>query len=214
MANKKRGKTQALIELAVLGTILITAFAWVLFVIQQMNDELYVIHKAFREALKEGYKANSNNGGEVKVLVVENRKFVTPFFNLGGKNTILTAAASVDLAAKPVYQTPYDDLTISLYVNEDKQPKIDQTKINYFKFVELDKDVIFEIRDDALLYKKVEYKASSQTSSRQRYGIQYLYWTIKNKKGGDLAFGRQGASVDGKYKYSENFGGDYMLERV
>ena len=113
--NNRSG--QAVVELAVFGSLIILVFASLVSYIQHYNDQQYVQMSAFRQAL--GKAESPDTGGlSVQFTQIDNRKYSDPQGNYGkGSTQSVSASSSVYWAVPFVGESA--DTQVWYKVNDD-----------------------------------------------------------------------------------------------
>lgn len=124
-------KGQAVIELAVFGSIILFAFAILLSYIQQLNDQQRVQMEAFRLALDKAHGSpieailpeslggGKGAGSSVDYTLIENRRHSDASGNLGKGTVSTTLASSSVMWAVPKVGTEAKDTSV-VKVNDDE----------------------------------------------------------------------------------------------
>lgn len=142
--NNKKG--QAILELAIFGTIILTIFGVLLSFLQRFNDQQYVQMEAFRRTLEKSCtylgETSEGAGASVQLTFLEDRRHADLAGGLGkGSGTTLSASSSVFWAVPKVGAE--SESLIVFRVNEDERTR------NYRDFVpkEHDDDWSFRTED-------------------------------------------------------------------
>lgn len=88
-------KSQAILEMAIFGTIILTLLATVISYVQRMNDQHYVAHEAFRSALKQAHDAYDGQGASVSYTIFDHNRSVNPFSPVRGEKGQVSGSAVV-----------------------------------------------------------------------------------------------------------------------
>ncbi len=112
--NNKRG--QAILEMAIFGSIILFLFGMLLAYMQRQNDQQYVLMEGFRRALQKGCANNSS----AQITLLENRRYadISGNFRKGSPNT-LSSSSSVFWAVPKVGEEAQSILVFK--VNEDEK---------------------------------------------------------------------------------------------
>lgn len=116
---------QAMMELAVFGSIVLIVFGILLAYMQQFNNQQYVAMETFRRALEKAYNAPSTSGGagaSVQYTNMQTRRQIdlSGPFRKGAPSTI-SASANVFWAIPKVDKDAEPENLIVIRVNEDEK---------------------------------------------------------------------------------------------
>jgi len=149
MLSRINKKGQAVVEMAMFGSIVLLVFATLLSYLQRFNDQQYVQMEAFRRDLQ---KANDyvpatgrGRGASVQFSLIENRRHsdISGEFRKGSGQT-LSASSSVFWAVPWVGEKAGS--LIAYKVNEDEKVA------NYRDFIPEDKDEEWSFRTEDLIF--------------------------------------------------------------
>lgn len=120
---RKHAKTgQAVVELAVFGSLILFAFGIVYSFLQQFNDQQYVKMEAFRRGLEKACHGPDGAGASVQYTVLANRHFSDLSSDYKKGNTGLVSGSSSIYWAVPKLQRGVKAKTITYFkVNEEEQ---------------------------------------------------------------------------------------------
>lgn len=121
--NIRREKAQAMVELAVFGSIILVVFGILLSFLQQLNNQQYAAMEVFRRGLEKACLYDGGSGGigaSVQYTMMQTRRQVDlsgPFRK--GTPTTVNASANVFWAVPEVGKNP--ESLIVMRVNEDEK---------------------------------------------------------------------------------------------
>lgn len=119
----KHKKGQAVVEMAIFGSLVLLVFATLISYLQRFNDQQYVQMEAFRRALEKGndYKPpTGGRGASVQLSLIQNRRHsdISGGFRKGSAQT-LSASSNVFWATPEVGEST--ESLIAYRVNEDEK---------------------------------------------------------------------------------------------
>jgi len=134
--NNKKG--QAVLEMAVFGSIILFIFGVLLSQLQRLNDQQYVQMEAFRRALYHACRDNtggSGAGSSVQYSMIQNRRYADTSSNFRkGTAQILSAGASVSWAVPEIKKDTEAARLVIVNVNGEEKT------FKYRDYIPKDKD--------------------------------------------------------------------------
>jgi len=241
MLSRSNKKGQAVVEMALFGSLVLLIFATLLSYMQRFNDQQYVQMEAFRRALAKGNtfqgETSEGAGASVQLSLIENRRHsdISGGFRKGSAQT-LSASSNVFWAVPKVGKQA--ESLIAYRVNEDEKVA------NYRDFVPEEKSGEWSFRTEDIIFNSglsFDEKVSKQENPQEftNKNISQLQdtitttipYTIRENDGDDdpdndpIAPGGeekiffapvQGVyrdATDGQYKYSQEAVGT-VVERT
>ena len=226
-ANHKKG--QAVVEMALFGSLIILVLGVFLSYVQRLNDQHYVQMEAFRRAL---YKActyqgeeSEGAGGSVQLTMMQNRRHID--LQAGyrkGSPQSLGGSASVFWAVPKVGKDPENIITFKINENEQERnyrdfvPKAHDDDWTFrTEDITTTSDTVFS--DTATKIESPEDITTTKTSQLQDTESFHIPYTVRKKdhdhndendpivREGTLWDLTQGVYIDaedGQYKYRED----------
>lgn len=148
MLSRSNKKGQAVVEMAMFGSLILLIFASLLSYLQRFNDQQYAQMEAFRRALQQGNDHKPVSGGRgasVQLSLIQNRRHsdISGGFRKGSAQ-ILSASANVFWATPEVGEET--ESLIAYRVNEDERVA------NYREYILEDKDKKWSFRTEDLSF--------------------------------------------------------------
>jgi len=181
-------KGQAVVEMAMFGSLVLLIFATLLSYLQRSNDQQYVQMEAFRRALQKGCTYQSTDGdgagASVQLTLLENRRHaeLSGGFRKGSAQS-LSASSSVFWAIPKVEEDAEAQNLIVYRINEDEQTW------NYRDFVPKEHDSTDDEGDERQRYWSFEVEdlgTSSNLTFNEQVGKQESAQAITNTKSSRL----------------------------
>lgn len=132
MRVMRNQKAQAVVEMALFGSLILLLFATLLSYLQRANEQQYVQMEAFRRALAKGNTfqgaSSEGAGASVQLTSIQNRRLsdISESFRKGSPQT-LSASSSVFWAVPKVGSKP--DNAIVFKVNDDEKEIINDPEV-------------------------------------------------------------------------------------
>ena len=149
MLSCSNKKGQAVVEMALFGSLILLIFATLLSYMQRLNDQQYVQMEAFRRALEKGNtfqgETSEGAGASVQFSLIENRRHsdISGGFRKGSAQTL--SASSNVFWAVPKAGKPTESL-IAYRVNEDEKVA------NFREFIPEEKSEEWSFRTEDLTF--------------------------------------------------------------
>lgn len=208
-------KSQAILEMAIFGSIILMMTSTLLSYTQRMNNQQYLSHEAFRLALE---KARDNNAS-VSYTIFENKRNTSIFSPLKGDKGQLSASAVVywgvpELGYTAVKETWYkfneDEVRIEhdpSIKSEDVEEDKDETE------TEIDISTSTDFVDSSIITKSVDSISAYQGTNIG----ETITYTVKERVKGAANWNikyaiSQGLGPDGKYS-TANLNRRYVKSR-
>ncbi|MDD4953395.1 MAG: hypothetical protein PHG40_00625 [Candidatus Omnitrophica bacterium] len=126
-------KAQAVVELAIFGSIILVVFGILLSYVQRLNDQQYVQMEAFRRALEKA--CNTTAGASVQYTLITDRHHADLNGGLGkGSPTTVSASTNVFWAVPKAAEDAKANSLIIFRINEDEKSR------SYDEFVPVEHD--------------------------------------------------------------------------
>lgn len=150
MLSRSNKKGQAVVEMAMFGSLILLIFASLLSYLQRFNDQQYAQMEAFRRALQKANDYAPDTGGRgvgasVQLSLIQNRRHsdISGGFRKGNAE-ILSASSNVFWAIPEVGEST--ESVIAYRVNEDEKVA------NYRDYIPEDKDKKWSFRTEDLIF--------------------------------------------------------------
>ncbi len=203
MILRKNKKAQALLELAIFGSIILLIFGILLSYMQRLNDQQYVQMEAFRQALQIGNLGGTSlaektaGGASAQLTVLQNRRHVDlgSYFMKGSPQS-LSASSNVFWAVPAVGSQAAQ--RVYMKVNEDYSPDLSEGEA--LENIETGSETIFS---ENVLKQETPQGITNTKSSILKDTITT---TLIDKDKNKLWEVTQGVyrDSDGQYKYSKD----------
>lgn len=186
--NNKRG--QAILEMAIFGSIILFLFGVLLSYMQRQNDQQYVQMETFRRALLKGCTNNSS----AQLTNLENRRYadISGSFKKGSPNT-LSSSSSVFWAVPEAGGQPTNNVVLRVN-EEEKELENPETSIENIDFS----------TDTAFSEAYIKQETPSAIATTRQSTLQdTITTTFVDKDGNTIWQVNQGVyrDADGQYKY-------------
>lgn len=220
--NQKKG--QAVVELAIFGSIILVAFGILLSYLQRMNDQQYVQMEAFRRGLAKACtylgETSEGAGASVQYTLMQDRRYVDLSGDLGkGSSTTLSASSSVFWPVPKVGAPAAENLLV-YKINEDERSR------NWQEFVPAEHadDWTFYIEplqsgDGSLFNESISKEESperivnAKTSSLEEERTVIIPYTIRKKDNDDNEENdeivKEGTFWEGEGTILQGYGSDW-----
>ena len=195
----KRG--QAIVEMAIFGSLILLLFGVLLSHLQRLNDQQYVQMEAFRRALLKGCtyqgKDTDGAGASVQLTSLQNRRLIDLSGNFKkGSPATVSGGSSVFWAVPKAGSQPEN--MIIYRVNDDESPDLSSKQNERVEGINYGSDTVF---DETMVKQESPQDIATQRASQL---TDTVTTTLVNKDGNTVWEVTQGAYKDssGQIKYS------------